>query len=330
MYCLNRDLYKAVRKDLNFNPRWAYLALYTLEDVVLWCGFFFLLQQSLAVSFLASVPFALLMFRNQVFMHEAVHGIAAPNNKLNYVLGLISGAVCFLPFSLWKAIHMEHHYWTGNFDKDPALEVVKRYPKSSPFMKGVFTVMWRTRFPVMAFFQYIVFWGHSVAKLIKNRRDIHLWLSLVCPLVLWGSMIVFATLPQIAVVAAGIFLYSLLFDFINLPHHVGVYSYDPDQRNHIWEQHSVSRSCRYPKFLEHLVLNFNFHAEHHMMPDLPWHELPQAHEKIKGAAQPSDTFYFIRAGWLARQRAKSFAEFLRPDLYTQSEDKKDQQGKPAA
>lgn len=320
---MNRDLYKTIRNSLDFNHRWDKFAIYALEDAVLWTSFFYFLNQSLSMSFLAAIPFALLMFRNFAFMHEAVHGVAIPYGKLNYALGLFAGSVCFLPFSLWKAIHIEHHYWTGNFEKDPVLEVVKRYPNSSRFMKGVFTAMWRTRFPLMAFFQYIVFWGHSVAKLIKNRSDIHLWLSLVCPLVLWGSMIALLSLSQIAVITVGIFLYSLLFDFINLPHHVGVYSYGPDERKHIWDQHPVVRSCRYPKLVEHLVLNFNFHTEHHMMPDLPWHELHLAHKKMQAVVPPKDEFHFIKAGWLARQRKKSFAEFLRPDIYSQQHAERD-------
>lgn len=319
MLCMNKQSYKNLRSQMHFNHKWPQFFLYVFEDVILWSGVVYFLNQPLTLSWIAALPFAVLMFRNFAFMHEAVHGVAAPHHKVNYALGLFAGAVCFLPFSLWKAIHIEHHYWTGNFDKDPALAVVKKYPGSSRFMKGVFTVMWRTRFPLMAFFQYIVFWAHSVIKLSNDRRDLVLWVSLVSPLLLWGSMVYALTLPQLAVVGLGIFLYSLLFDFINLPHHVGVYSYDSEERKGIWDQHSVVRSCRYPSLVEHLVLNFNFHTEHHMMPDLPWHELPKAHEVLKAEKSSQDEFHFIKAGWLAQQRPKTFAEFLRPDLYGDDE-----------
>lgn len=313
---MNREVYKSLRSKLNFDYQWSKLALYAAEDAVLWSCFFYFLYQPLTLAWIAALPFAVLMFRNFALMHEASHGIAGPTYKLNYVLGLISGAVCFLPFNLWRAIHVEHHFWTGNFHQDPALEVVKRYPDSSKFMKNVFTVMWITRFPLMAFFQYIVFWYHSALKLAKKPRDLNLWISLVSPLALWGTMIYAFSFSQIAVVGLGIFLYSLLFDHINLPHHVGVYSYDPKERKGVWDQHSVARCCRYPWIIEHMVLNFNFHAEHHMMPDLPWHELPKAHAKLI-EEKPEGEFHFIRAGWLAEQRRKTFAEFLRPDLYTE-------------
>lgn len=316
---MNKESYKNIRSQLHFKHQWPQFFLYVFEDVVLWSGVIYFLQQPLSLSWIAALPFALLMFRNFAFMHEAVHESAAPNRRLNYGLGLFAGAVCFLPFSLWKAIHIEHHYWTGNFHKDPALEVVKKYPDSSRFMKAVFTVMWRTRFPLMAFFQYIVFWAHSGIKLYKDPRNLVLWVSLVSPLVLWGSCVYALSFSQLAVVGLGIFLYSLLFDFINLPHHVGVYSYDPQERKGVWDQHSVVRSCRYPFLVEHLVLNFNFHTEHHMMPDLAWHELPKAHEVIKALKSDNDEFHFIKAGWLAQQRPKTFAQFLRPDLYSDSE-----------
>lgn len=317
---MNRQNYKNIRSQLNFKHQWSQFFLYWFEDIVLWSCSLYLLSQPSALIWLAALPFAFLMFRNFALMHEAVHGVAAPLHKMNYVIGLLAGAVCFLPFSLWKAIHIEHHYWTGNFEKDPALAVVKKYPQSSNFMKMIFTVMWRTRFPLMAFFQYIVFWAHSVVKLSNDRRDLVLWISLASPLVLWGCLLYVLNLPQIAVVGLGIFLYSLLFDFINLPHHVGVYSYDPLERKGIWDQHSVVRSCRYPSLVEHLVLNFNFHTEHHMMPDLPWHELPKAHRVVKALKSDHDEFHFIRAGWLAKQRHKTFAQFLRPDLYKSDEE----------
>jgi acyl-lipid omega-6 desaturase (Delta-12 desaturase) len=319
---MNRDLYKGLRNKLTFRHQWPQFALYAVEDGLLWGGFFYFLTEPLALSWLASIPFAILMFRNFAFMHEAVHGVAAPFHKLNYVFGLFAGSVCFLPFTLWRAIHIEHHYWTGNFDKDPVLEVVKRYPHSSNLMKAVFTVMWRTRFPLMAFFQYIVFWYHSLLKLAQGYRDPNLWLSLFCPLLLWGGLIYALSIPQLAVIGLGVFLYSLLFDFINLPHHVGVYSYDPEEKKKIWDQHPVVRSCRYPWIVEHLVLNFNFHTEHHMMPDLPWHELPMAHGLIKDLKPRDGEFHFIQAGWLAKQRSKTFAEFLRPDLAAQKTEKK--------
>src|SRR5690606_2055308 len=133
------------------------------------------------ISWLGAIPFALLMFRNFTFMHEAAHGLAHSNKKLNYLFGMVAGTICFLPYQPWKAIHLDHHVWTGNFEKDPVLEVVKKYPASSRIMKGVFTAMWRTRFPLMAFFQYIVLWGHSAARLLKNTKDIHFWLSFLMP-----------------------------------------------------------------------------------------------------------------------------------------------------
>ena len=53
-----------------------------------------------------------------------------------------------------------------------------------------------------------------------------------------------------------------------------------------------------------------------MMPDLQWHELPKAHGVVKALKSDHDEFHFIKAGWLAKQRHKTFAQFLRPDLYS--------------
>lgn len=318
---MDRSSYQIINKKLNFDFQLRQFALLVLESSILVGVFLWLLNLQNNLVWLASIPLAILMFRSFAVMHEAVHGAIHPKNKkLNNLVGIVASAINFLPYDLWKTIHIDHHFWSGNFYKDPALEVVKQYPGSSKFMKFVFKAMWNSRFPLMTFFQYIVFWGHSIHRLKKKPRNLRFWLSSFLPILLWGGFLLSLNIKQITVVSIGLFLYGLFYDFINLPHHVGVYTYDEKTRTQIWDQHEVSRTCRYPSVIEHLVLNFNFHAEHHMYPTLPWHELTKAHDLLS-EYRDDKNFHVINTGWLARQRSKDFSEFLRPDLYSDNNSK---------
>jgi omega-6 fatty acid desaturase (delta-12 desaturase) len=70
-------------------------------------------------------------------------------------------------------------------------------------------------------------------------------------------------------------LFLAMEELVNLPHHVGMPSFA--ERLPPWEQHRATRSCHYPPGLSELVvLNFNFHVEHHLFPGLPWFRLRKA------------------------------------------------------
>ncbi|MEZ0393353.1 MAG: fatty acid desaturase [Pseudobdellovibrionaceae bacterium] len=311
---MTRDLYKKYREQLKFNYQPQVFWLHMTKDLALWSSVVFLMQQSWPWAWLAVFPIAALLFRNLVFMHEAVHGVAHGNKLINEFLGFVSGALCFLPYKLWRSIHIEHHYWAGNFRQDSALELVKRYPSHSALTKSIFEVMWKTRFPWMALFQYVVFWAHSTKRLLKSFEDGDFWLSYFTPLLFWGGVLWALNSQQLLVLGGGILVYSLFFDYINLAHHGGITFEEFYDKKPTWEQLEIARTGRYPKWIEDLVLNFNFHAEHHMFPDLPWNELPKAHNLLMNDGH-NKHYAIVGPGWLRQQRKKSFAEFIRPDLY---------------
>jgi fatty acid desaturase len=60
---------------------------------------------------------------------------------------------------------------------------------------------------------------------------------------------------------------------------------------------------------ELLVLNFNFHIEHHLFPNLPWYRLRAARRLIK----PTLGVGYRRArglGWLMRERKRNLVDVL--------------------
>jgi fatty acid desaturase len=292
-------------------------------DLALLAGAWSLLQKTGSEIYWASLPIAVLMLRNVSLMHEAVHGLAHPQPRLNYVFGLIAGSLCLLPFHLWKKIHMEHHFWAGNYNRDPSLEIIKRYPQISNSQKRLLDLTWKTRVPLMAFAQYMVFWSHSLVNLLKSPKEWLLWVNMFIPFAIWSGALSQLQGRQIGVVGVAIFAYLVVFEVINFPHHVGLYLEDSETAKlPLWKQYEVTRTSRYPKFLEKfLVLNFNYHAEHHMFPDLPWHQLPKAHALIQGSEIQPNT-HVVHAPWLEAKRNAPFSGFLRPDLKPEPETNK--------
>lgn len=313
---MTKGFYKKLCSELDFKYCGLTLFKHILtEAAIIFCAIG-LFSLSGPFAFAASIPIAVVMIRNVSFMHEAVHGLAHPNSTINYLFGLLAGSLCLLPFHLWKKIHLEHHFWAGNFNKDPSLEIMKRYPQISSAQKSLLNFSWKTRMPLTAFFQYIVFWAHSAVGLMKNHREGLLWMNMISPLTIWVLILWNLHGQQFAIIGAGFFLYLMLFEAINFPHHVGLYLEDSQTaRLQVWEQYAVTRTSRYPRLIEKvLVLNFNYHAEHHVFPNLPWHQLPMAHAIIQKSQVQSETTV-IRWGWLGQRRKSPFMAFLRPDVY---------------
>ena len=76
------------------------------------------------------IPLLLMMVLNQFAiytsftpLHDAVHEAASRNQHLNNVIGTVS-ALIFIPglsTTVYRALHMEHHRWVGDPDRDPDL-----------------------------------------------------------------------------------------------------------------------------------------------------------------------------------------------------------------
>lgn len=255
-----------------------------------------------------------LMFRSFAMMHEAVHGVAA-SSRLNDYLGIFYGGIAFLAFEPWKKAHIEHHFWSGNADKDPVMVMLTVFPKFPPKFQNFLTYCWMAWFPILGILQHMVFWMISIKKGVATPTSLKSNLSLAWPLTLWATL--FLVLPNSVITMTllpGVFIYLVLTEFVNLPHHLRLPQKKGEERLHIWEQHESARSCLYPKLMEQYVtLNFNYHTEHHMFPDLPWYDLPKVHSLLKEALGP-DLNVDAQFAWTTKHRKEPLTFVLAKDL----------------
>jgi len=96
--------------------------------------------------------------------------------------------------------------------------------------------------------------------------------------------------PQVfnlRVFGPSLLIYLVVVELINFPHHIGTGLFaltEQGQKLPLWLQAKVTRSCYYPAiFSDWLLMNFNFHIEHHLFPDLPWYDLRKAQAITKEA-----------------------------------------------
>ena len=276
-----------------------------LMSVVVGCHY-------LNMQFLALLPVAAIMFRNFSLMHDAVHRATSNHRGLNDLVGEISGCFCFLPYETWKRSHLEHHLWSGNIEKDPVMALRVTLPRASLALQNFLTLCWRLWIPTLAILQYALFWLLSFKKAIQEK-SIAAVFRFATPVLFWTAL--FSLSPAKMVYAAfipGLILYFIAVEVVNFPHHLQLPMTDGETRHPIWKQYISSRTCIYPRWFARLVvLNFNYHSEHHMFPDVPWHMLDGIHKMVRSELK-DDLNLDINLGWILQNRSKSLLEVIEP------------------
>lgn len=324
---MNKQVYTEIRQQLDFEPKAARLIAHLAQDFLLLAAITALLASEQLWAYALSQPLlAALFFRSFGILHEAVHGNLSENRRVNDWLGVFYGALCFLPFTTWRSLHQEHHAWVGNFEKDPVMRMVREFPKKSEMHKTADTYFWRSWIPYIAFLQEAVFWTGS-AKLIVEKDSYQgkkgeLFASVGAPLLVASALLLggFAIGNAFAL-APAVIIYLMMVEVINLPHHLRLPRLPAasEEKLSLWQQYKVSRTCIYTGWFSRLVLlNFNYHAEHHMFPTLPWHELPKAYERVR-AANPQGYQFCEGHDWIRVNRQKDLREVFSPTEILASE-----------
>jgi omega-6 fatty acid desaturase (delta-12 desaturase) len=310
---MDKSHYLALRREMKMEQKRGALLSHFLIDAVLLCAGLGVWHWGQAFGFLSCLPFAVFVFRSFGLMHEAVHGASAKNKLLNDCVGFVSGAFCFLPYWTWRQSHLEHHYWTGNIEKDPVMVLLVAFPRFSKRLQSFFNFFWNRWFPVLTVIQLSVFWLISARMLIAQPKTPRMVLSLLLPVVLWGALFVFASANFIlGAILPTVALYMLTIEVVNFPHHLQLPQYGGETKLPIWEQHKTARSCLYPRWFARLVvLNFNYHAEHHMFPEVPWYHLDQLHVRLApmlGSEHNVDPHF----KWILENKPKDLLHVLGP------------------
>lgn len=282
---MEKAVYLEIRRRTDLRSRHSALIWHLVQDLLLLgfaTGLWFTAPPWWRSALLVPLAVAFI-FRSFSLMHEAVHRVASPRRRWNDFAGLWGGAVCLLPFEPWRRSHLEHHHWSGNADRDPVMALVKYIPSLRKMNREGLTVLWKMWLPVIALLQHGVFWKLSFAQL-RREHGVFMTVSVLAPFVLWGVLGFLASSEFVlGVMLPSLLVYMVLVEVVNLPHHLQLTALTGDQKLPLWRQYETARSCLYPRWMARfVVLNFNYHAEHHMFPDAPWYTLDHLHHEITG------------------------------------------------
>jgi fatty acid desaturase len=305
---MQAEQYQQIAKKLDLRPSLFRLLSHLFVDSLLgllilatWAGPLYLVSQAL-------LP--ILMFRAFALMHDCLHHSAAPSRLLCDTVGILAGAFCLLPYEPWKRIHLSHHKWSGNVDRDPSMGLIKAFPGHSERKNRWLNFLWRSWIPGLAVAQHFVFWTKSYQFILsagsRGERLKNL-LSIAVPLALYTQL-------DWARLAPGIFVYLIMVEVVNFPHHLQMPMLSGDASFRVRDQYLTARSCVYPRWVScHVLNNFNLHIEHHLFPQLPWYRLPEARALIKPALGAAYTEVW-RNQWIRENRQKPIETIFAPNL----------------
>jgi omega-6 fatty acid desaturase (delta-12 desaturase) len=318
---MTKESYLNLRSGLEFRPNNGRLFSHFFIDMALISGPIYWLRSfhssgvhwslgNAGAGISCIVLLAVFYFRSFSMMHEAVHGSGIGHRKWNDRLGLFYGIFCFLPFEHWKEIHLLHHHWAGNVEKDPVMKLVLDFRKPPTRAHRIFSLLWRSWFPILALMQNYVFWFVCISR-FRQHKSASRWVSLILPVAIWGLFFAFAGMQlSCLILIPSILAYMCLVEVINFPHHLSLPQYEGDTKLNLWDQHQIARSCIYPKLFSSVVLlNFNYHTEHHLFPTLPWYRLPIVSQALRSSLPEYNLS--IGNAWIRANRRKSLEEVLK-------------------
>lgn len=326
---MQNNTLRQIRAELDFSKRELLWLMQIVLDVALGAAIAFALHSRTGWGLLiAAILSPVLFFNSFALMHEAVHRALSDRLWLNDLVGVIGGAFCFLPYEPWRQMHLEHHLWAGNVERDPVNKLRKDYDPSQRRKNLILSSIWRSWLPILALLQHIVFWTYLFQyfkkKALHRGRGVVFIASYLVPAIIYAGVAYFGSryLPLVALLP-GIFLYLVLVEFVNLPHHLDLPTTRGETKLALLDQYLIARSAIYPRwFSRWVLLNFNLHLEHHLFPNLPWHGLEKARILVKPILEGkyNETF---GSQWLLEHRNQPLGKLLAPsDMKDETSEKK--------
>jgi omega-6 fatty acid desaturase (delta-12 desaturase) len=301
--------YKKIKSKLSFKRNYAVTFAIIVLDIALMYGAASLISQGWLGYLASQIVLAIVFFHSFSIVHEAGHNNTSSNNILNYITGLYASIFCCMPFFPWVYIHQQHHYGAGSIEHDPAACKLKGW-KQSGSIPAFIRFAWRSWIPLTALLQHVIFLSYPLV-VFKERNFVKTFRCVLSVVVVLAGWFVLSRISpeffQFKNFWFAILIYLFLEELVNLPHHSDLYQ--STQRMAPWDQWRATRSCHYPWLLSELiVLNFNYHVEHHLYPTLPWYKLRQASKLV----EPQIPGYIKCVGieWNLKNRTRSIEDVL--------------------
>jgi len=222
-------------------------------------------------------------------MHECVHRTAFANQRVNDAVAWLAGLLSFYNSAFYRRYHKWHHRYTQIPGKDPELEDVRPtnwltylwQVSGIPWWIGKLKVHFRIALGRFEGYPYISESAH--AEVMRSvRLQLAVYTAAIALSVAFQQpwFVTYWLLP----LAVG----QPILRVILLSEHTGCSLDDNPLSN------TRTTLTIFP--LRLLMWNMPFHAEHHLYASIPFHALPQAHQKI------SARLAYLAPGYIAANR----------------------------
>ena len=213
--------------------------------------------------------------------HEAIHKTPFASERWNEAVGRACGFVLLVPFTWFRYFHLAHHRWTNLPGQDPELEG----SKPATVRQWVWHV------------SGLPFWISEIrliANLVRGRgMASYIPESAKARVVTEAQWMAFGY----GMAALSLLVTPALFWFWLLPVMLG----QPFLRLYLLAEHGDlpfvqnmflnTRTTLTSPLLRRLAWNMPYHVEHHVLPAVPFHHLPQLHDLMKEDLQVTANGY---------------------------------------
>lgn len=207
-----------------------------------------------------------------ILMHEGVHGKLFASAALNRWIGFLCSAPVFVAGSAYRAYHLPHHRAVRSASDPDEFENVTRRPA---WLK-ILLVLWL----LVGTFWYLVYLPVTGFRMgnRESRRAILEEYALM--LLLYGLAFALVPLRILAEVWLLPFLFTALFAQLRgFTEHIFTAGDAPAR---------AARTITSSRLVSFLMLNLNYHLDHHLYPAVPWYNIPRLHELLRDELRRAD------------------------------------------
>ncbi len=287
--------YRDMQRDIN---SWIFTAKLALVALLLAGGSALTLTGAVWARVTGTVVLGLTFAHMLELQHETLHSSAFRGRRRNVIAGVALGLPLLVSFSAYQVSHLRHHRDLGTPANQEFFDYGDQYGRQDG-ARWKPVGLWAYRLLMAAHYrQFVITSGRVVTGRApaanespltqrRIRRDylviLGTLLAAAVASALTGSLgVVWAWLLPMAVV--GLPAHAL----IELPEHFRCDTDTPDVLQN-------TRTITSNRFMAWLANTNNFHMEHHLMPNLPFHRLAELHRDVAPKARffhPSYTSFF--------------------------------------
>jgi omega-6 fatty acid desaturase (delta-12 desaturase) len=223
--------------------------------------------------------------------HDAGHGSFSRSRRLNSIIGHVSLLPLVYPFHAWRHVHNLHHAHTNNLELDTDWRPLPAglYDRMPLRQKIVYhgTRTWAFWFGTVNYWRVSGFRPNFFPKK-EMRRDVRRSIAVVVAVsaVYFSALIYFFGITGFLLMFAVPWLFiHAWFSATTLMHHSA--SDVPYLTSEHWTRNAsrllLTTDYTYPRWMLFLTHNISIHTAHHVIPAVPFYNLPKAQQALKEA-----------------------------------------------